>query len=131
MIKNKKRCLCLVLSLVLAACGLSACSPKTAEESSQNSSAPESSVQSENSEESSPESQMEESSQGENFYDTSVPALDDPTPDAEGTFYEGIYVYNNSAFEMFYGGESAAKNYADTISNLKNAFGDNVTVYNI
>lgn len=134
MIKNKKRGLCLILSLVLAALGLSACSPKTAEESSQNvsiSEKSESSIPSEIPEKSTPESQTEENFASEDFYDTSIPALDDPTPDADGTFYDGIYVYNNSAFEMFYGGESAAKNYAETISNLKNALGDNITVYNI
>ncbi len=136
MLKNKKRCLCLILSLILTSCGLSACSPKTTEESSHAPSTLESSTSPENSTESTPhsnpeENQAEESSKGEDFYDKTIPPLDDPTPNAEGTFYDGIYVYNNNAFEMFYGGESAAKNYADTISNLKNALGDGVTVYNI
>lgn len=132
---NKKRILCLFMSLVLAVFVLTACSSEKSEESSPSS---ENSLASESSEESaaepsenSSEESIAEISTGEDFYDKTIPAVDDPTPDADGTWHEGIYVYNNNAYEMFYGGESAAKNYAETISNLKNALGDNVTVYNV
>lgn len=76
------------------------------------------------------ESSIEVSTQ-ENSESNSIPELSDPTPDANGETINGIFVYNNTAFELFYGDEDMAKNYADTISNIKKSLGDDIKVYNV
>lgn len=124
--KNKKQIISLVLCISLIASAFSACTSSAPKETSDELSAS-SSVDVSNTESSNlPESSTEETSNS-----TSIPPLDDPTPDAEGTFYDGVYVYNNTAFEMFYGGEEAAKNYAQTLSSIKKSLGDTITVYNV
>lgn len=76
------------------------------------------------------ENSMEVSIQ-ENSESNSVPELSDPTPEADGETINGIFVYNNAAFELFYGDEDMAKNYADTISGIKKSLGDDIKVYNV
>lgn len=62
---------------------------------------------------------------------TSIPEISDLTPESSGETVNGIFIYNNAAFELFYGDEDMAKNYADTISNIKKALGDDIKVYNV
>ena len=80
----------------------------------------ESSVKSDVSEEESQESEEE-----------SIPEISDPTPDNEGETVNGIFVYNDVAYELFYGSEDMAKYYAETISDIKTALGDGIKVYNV
>lgn len=61
----------------------------------------------------------------------SIPAVNDPTPDNEGETVNGIFVYNNVAYELFYGSEGMAEYYAHTISDIKSALGDDIKVYNV
>ena len=89
----------------------------------------ESSIQSEASQESSDDTSNSESLEAEE--NSEIPEISDPTPDATGQTVNGIFIYNNAAFELFYGSESMAKNYADTISNIKNSLDDDITVYNV
>ncbi len=49
----------------------------------------------------------------------------------DGEMMQGIYVWNNAGYELFYGGEGTAKTYAKRISEYKNQLGDDVTVYNM
>lgn len=76
-----------------------------------------------------------ESSAEEESKDTedegTIPEIIDPTPDNEGEIVNGIFVYNDVAYELFYGGESMAKYYAETISDIKKTLGDNIKVYNV
>ena len=61
-----------------------------------------------------------------------IPEISDPTPESEGEYGDGgIFIYNNVAYELFYGGQEAAKEYADTISFVKKQLGDKFTVYNV
>ncbi len=61
-----------------------------------------------------------------------IPEIVDPTPESSGEMADGgIFVYNNVAYELFYGGETAAKEYADTISFVKKQLGDKITLYNV
>lgn len=61
-----------------------------------------------------------------------IPEIVDPTPESSGEMADGgIFVYNNVAYELFYGGESAAKDYAETISFVKKQLGDKFTLYNV
>lgn len=62
---------------------------------------------------------------------TSIPEISDLTPESSGETVNGIFIYNNAAFELFYGDEDMAKNYADTISNIKKALGNDIKVYNV
>ncbi|MGN1458099.1 MAG: DHHW family protein [Acutalibacteraceae bacterium] len=62
---------------------------------------------------------------------TSIPEISDLTPESSGETVNGIFIYNNAAFELFYGDEDMAKNYADTISNIKKSLGDDIKVYNV
>ncbi len=60
-----------------------------------------------------------------------VPEIPDPTPDNEGETVNGIFIYNDVAYELFYGNEEMAKYYAEIISDIKNALGDGIKVYNV
>nr|WP_305119655.1 MULTISPECIES: DHHW family protein [unclassified Ruminococcus] len=42
-----------------------------------------------------------------------------------------LYFWDNKAFELFYGSNNTAKNYADTINSLKETLGSDITVYNM
>ena len=78
--------------------------------------------------------------------DTSKPAVSDPTDEKEngdlpalkndygadvGYMSEGLLIYNRTAYEMFYGNEDLAKDYADAVNKITTALGDQVTVYNV
>lgn len=59
-----------------------------------------------------------------------VKEIEDDGTDGELTD-GGIYIWKNKGFEMFYGSEDTAKNYAQTISSCKEALGSDITVYNM
>ena len=59
---------------------------------------------------------------------TIIPIKDDGK---DGEMVGGLYIWNNSGFELFYGGETSAKAYADKISSYKEKLGDDITVYNM
>lgn len=61
----------------------------------------------------------------------SLPALPDEDGTDVGEWVNNLLVYDRTAYEMFYGGEEAAKEYAAAISKIKKALGDSVTVYNV
>ena len=44
---------------------------------------------------------------------------------------QGVYIWNNKAYETFQAPQGAAKSYAGAISHYKNKLGSNVTVYNL
>lgn len=62
-----------------------------------------------------------------------LPALSDDDGSDVGGFYNdsGIMIYNRTAYEMFYGNEDLAKDYAQAMSRIKNALGDDIKVYNV
>ncbi len=60
-----------------------------------------------------------------------IPALPDENDTDVGEWVNNVLVYDRKAYEMFYGGEEAAKEYAATISKIKKALGDGVKVYNV
>lgn len=60
-----------------------------------------------------------------------LPEISDPTPDNEGEYSNGVFIYNNVAYEPFYGETAAAKAYAETISYVKNKLGNNIKLYNV
>lgn len=43
----------------------------------------------------------------------------------------GLYFWDNKAFELFYGSDDTAKNYATAINRYKNQLGSGITVYNM
>lgn len=43
----------------------------------------------------------------------------------------GIYIWNNQAFELFYGGEDMAKTYASAVSYYRNQLDSSINVYNM
>lgn len=63
--------------------------------------------------------------------DGPLPEIEDPTPDNEGEWSNDIFIYNNVAYEPFYGGDDSAKEYADTVSYVKKKLGSNITLYNV
>lgn len=110
----------------------SACNSEPKPETSKNSESSVSSNVSTVSENSPDESTAESSVVSEVSTDnTSIPDISDPTPESSGETVNGIFIYNNAAYELFYGDEDMAKNYADTISNIKKALGDDIKVYNV
>lgn len=77
------------------------------------------------------ESSDEESVEASEEEDTSIPDIVDPTPDSEGEYIDGLFLYNGTAYELFYGDEDMAKNYAETMSYVKKGLGDKIKVYNV
>ncbi len=132
---NTTKIIAVAILISISAYSLCACSnnTKSTDETSFQSSINSSADESQSSEISkAPESSLQnENSKEESKADNSIPNLPDPTPSAEGEMVNGLFIYNNAAFELFYGSENMAKNYANTISNLKKALGDDITVYNI
>jgi hypothetical protein len=59
-----------------------------------------------------------------------VPEVSDD-PNVEGFMKNSIFIYGDTALEVFGGTEATAKNYAQAISSAKKALGDGVTVYNL
>ena len=62
------------------------------------------------------------------FREPNIATNDEAEPgviDADGE----LYIWNQTAFELFYGSESRAKSYAKTINNAKKSLGDKIKVY--
>lgn len=59
---------------------------------------------------------------------TPPPIFDDGT---EGYLSEGIYIWNNRAFELFYGSAEAARAYAAAISSYRESLGEKIAVYDM
>lgn len=55
------------------------------------------------------------------------PPLEDDGSD--GYLSEGVYIWNNKAFELCYGSTEAAQNYAQAISSYQQQLGEGVSVY--
>ncbi len=49
----------------------------------------------------------------------------------DGEFVNGVYIWNNSAFELFFGSQSSATAYADKISSYSEQLGSDYNVYNM
>lgn len=60
-----------------------------------------------------------------------IPEIEDPTPDNYGETVNGVFIYNDVGYELFYGDEEMAEEYAHTISDIKTALGDKIKVYNL
>lgn len=54
-----------------------------------------------------------------------------PDPDIEGYHDGNVFMYDRSGYEMFYGTDGSAQNYADIVSAVKAAVGKDVKVYNM
>lgn len=52
-------------------------------------------------------------------------------PNKKGYYDGNVFVYDKQGYEMFYGTESTAKKYAETVSSIKKSLGDSVNVYNM
>lgn len=50
---------------------------------------------------------------------------------SDGTMSNGLYLWNQSAFELFYGSEDSAKTYAKTINRIKKKLGKDISVFNM
>ena len=125
--KNKFKLLLatvLVSAICLAGCGENAKMPSDTENS------PVSEISSDTNETQSSaegEPSVEEISE-ENI---SIPDVDDPTPDAEPEFINGLLVYNGVAYEQFFGNPDMAKDYSDVISTIRNKLDLNIKMYNV
>lgn len=73
----------------------------------------------------------EESSSEESEELKPIPEVSDPTPESSGEYIEGLFLYNGTAYELFYGDDDMAVNYAETISYVKEKLGDGIKVYNL
>jgi hypothetical protein len=58
-----------------------------------------------------------------------APDIEDDNSD--GTSSNGLYIWNKSAFELFYGTDDLAKTYAKTINKLKTKLGDDISVFDM
>ncbi len=76
----------------------------------------ESSAETESSQESSSESSVEESSE---------------QPDIKGYFDENVFMYDKQGYEMFYGTDEGAVQYAEIVSGIKKTLGKDINVYNM
>ncbi|MDD6490398.1 MAG: DHHW family protein [Clostridia bacterium] len=132
---KKRNIIKIISTALLIGCTVSvfsACNSEPKPETSKNSESSVSSKISTVSENSPDESTAESSVVSDVSEDnTSIPEISDPTPESSGEMIDGLFIYNNAAFELFYGDEDMAKNYADTISNIKKALGDDIKVYNV
>lgn len=52
-------------------------------------------------------------------------------PNIKGYYDGNVFIYDKQGYEMFYGSESTAKKYADTISSIKKSLGSGINVYNM
>lgn len=52
-------------------------------------------------------------------------------PELEGKFDGNVFVYDKQGYELFYGSETSAKNYASLVSSIKKSLGSKVNVYNL
>lgn len=62
---------------------------------------------------------------------SSSSASSKPEVDKGGYMDGSIFIYDNAGYELFYGTNSSAKNYASAISEFKNLVGSSVNVYNL
>ena len=115
----------LISTLCLSGCGENA-APSVSTEQNQNNDT--SSVVSNEQQESiaEPSDEPEESTE-----EKSVSDLDDPTPDNEGEYINGLLVYNGVAYEQFFGNDDMAENYADVMSDIRNSLDDSIKIYNV
>ena len=60
-----------------------------------------------------------------------IPEISDPAPDDNGETVNGVFIFNNKAYEMFYGSKGMAEYYAETISSIKKDLGSEIKVYNV
>lgn len=69
----------------------------------------------------------------QNNKSSSVSAVDDIPDNGENGYFaqNGIFIWNNKAFETFEAPEGSAKAYAGAISYYKNKLGNDVNVYNL
>lgn len=126
-------------ALIIAACLLTAissgCQPTDNNTSTDSSPASEQSAADTKTDENSNDTEESSQESSEGFVDDeenkAIPEVVDPTPDSEGEYIEGLFLYNGTAYELFYGDEDMAKNYAETISHVKEKLGDGIKVYNV
>lgn len=59
-----------------------------------------------------------------------TPEINDEDPDSTGEMVNNLYVWNKTAFELFYGTEETAKRYADTVNKMQKGLG-NIKVYSM
>ncbi len=67
----------------------------------------------------------------ESTEENTVPDIEDPTPDNEGEYINGLLVYNGVAYEQFFGNDDMAENYADVMSTIRNSLDDSIKIYNV
>ena len=82
---------------------------------------------SEASQTSQPSQTPQESSEEESSEITDV----SENPNIKGYYDGNVFVYDKQGYEMFYGSQSSAKQYASVISSIKTSLGNNVNVYNM
>lgn len=51
--------------------------------------------------------------------------------DNDGVLSNDLYIWNKTAFELFYGSKEKAEEYAQTINSLKKSLGNKITVYDM
>ena len=115
----------LISTLCLSGCGESA-APSVSTEQNQNNDTL--SVVSDQQQESTVESSDEPEESSE---ENTVPDIDDPTPDSDGEYINGLLVYNGVAYEQFFGNDDMAENYADVMSTIRNSLDDSIKIYNV
>ncbi len=54
-----------------------------------------------------------------------------PAKDIKGTFDGNVFVYDKQGYEIFYGTDDSAKEYASTVAGIKKSLGSGVKVYNM
>ena len=86
---------------------------------------------SEVSEKSEESSEPEESSKSEESSEQESSEQESSEPVLEGYMDNNVFIYNKQGYEMFYGSEEGAKNYANVVSAVKKAVGKDVNVYNM
>ena len=58
-----------------------------------------------------------------------APKIDDDN--SNGTMSNSLYIWNNSAFELFYGDKDIAKNYANLINTAQKKLGSDINLYSM
>ncbi len=122
-----------VISVLALSVSISACNGDNENEDSEGSvsSFSEESTENEDTESSDTVSEIKKETSKSEEDTGPIPEIEDPTPDNYGETVNGVFVYNDVAYELFYGSEEMAEEYAHTISDIKTALGDKVRVYNV
>ena len=76
-------------------------------------------------------SQKEQPSQSSEVSKEESSKEESSQPELEGKFDGNVFVYDKQGYELFYGSETSAQNYAALVSSIKKAVGKNVNVYNL